>query len=385
MKTFKILPVLILLFCFNITKAKDIYLSSIKTKNTRQKLIEAHNKAKSGDVIIVDVDVFFNANDKPVIISKNGLTLKGKTKESGKYKIERATTRDFILKVTGGNITVENLLFIKGVQQLYFENKRDHATSISVKNCHFKQGRYTGVNFKGKFENTKIESTIFEDTKFSLQTMDCPVLKNFIVDSCKFYGGDHQLSLDNPHAEIITHENIQIKNSYFGLCDRFNIALANTRNVTISNNTFLGGKQAYSQALHFEDRTKDIFVINNKIKCLADVAILLYATDKIGHGTGRRLTEAEKIESGSGNITLDNNTIESGSADSAISVGYGKGFLKIKDNNTITSQNTGIKSFKSKNTIVFDIDDNTFIKGRKYGDIKDIANVDVKKTFIDIK
>lgn len=385
MKIFKLSILLTILFFSNILAAKEIYLSSMKAKDNRQKLVEAHKKAKTGDIIIVDLDITFGILDKPITISKNGLIIKGKEKASGKYKIERPNVKDFILKVTGGNITVKNLLFIKGMQQLYFNYAGKGATSITIENCYFKQGKYTGINFKGKFENTTIKNSTFENTKFSLQSMDCPILKNFIVDSCKFIGGDHQLSLDNPHAKIIEHKNIQIKNSHFGLCDRFNIALANTRNVIISNNTFLGGTGNYSQALHFEDRTKDVLVKNNTISCMADVAILLYATDKIGHGTGRRLTEAEKIESGSGNITLDNNTITSGSADTAISVGYGKGFLKIKSNNTIISKNVGIKSFKSKQTIVFEIDNNVIIKGKKYGDIKNISNSTTKKQYIDIK
>ncbi|NJB81796.1 right-handed parallel beta-helix repeat-containing protein [Wenyingzhuangia aestuarii] len=386
MKLVNYITFLIILCTTQITWAKDILVSSeTGTENTRQKFINAYNKAQSGDVIVVDLDILIQDNEAPIVISKNNITLKGKDKGIGKYKLLRNNQKNFILKVTGSNITIQNLLFLNGLQQLYFVNNKQITNQIKVMDCYFKNGKYTGINFKGSYQNVAITRTIFENTKFSIQTMDCPILENFIVDDCKFFKGDHQISLDNPHAEIIRHKNIQIKNTYFGLCDRFNLALANTQNVLIKKCTFLGGTGPYSQALHFEDRTKDVLVINNSIKCLADVAILLYATDKIGHGTGRRLTEEEKQASGSGNITLDNNVIQSGKADSAISVGYGQGFIKIKGNNIIKSESIGIKSFKSAKTMTFLIDKKTLINGKRYSDIQKITDLKTKENFIRLK
>ncbi|NIJ45500.1 polygalacturonase [Wenyingzhuangia heitensis] len=386
MNFFKSITFLFLVSLSQITFAKDILVSSqTDTNNTRQQFINAYNKAVSGDVIIVDVDVLLKENEAPIVISKNNLTIKGKNKGIGKFKFLRNNQKEFIVKVIGSNITIQNLLFLNGMQQLYFINQKEIVHHINVVDCYFKNGKYTGVNFKGNFKNVNVTNTIFENTKFSLQTMDCSILENFIVDDCKFFKGDHQISLDNPHAEIKSHKNIQIKNTFFGLTSRFNIALANTQNVTIKNCVFEGGTGPYSQALHFEDRTKNVWVKNNKIKCMADVAILLYATDKIGHGTGRRLTEEEKQASGSGNITLDNNVIESGNTDTAISIGYGKGYLKIKANNIITSKSYGIKSFKSATTMRFLIDSKTMIKGKKYGDILKISDKETKESYVRIQ
>ncbi|MDO6737330.1 right-handed parallel beta-helix repeat-containing protein [Wenyingzhuangia sp. 2_MG-2023] len=364
--------------------AKDIYVSKQKANSSKEKLVTAYNQAKSGDVILVDIDVIFEESDNPLTINKSNLTFKGKIKNKGKYKLERTNNKNIHLRITGSNITLENLLFTNGTQQVVFGKKEEISIKNSkIINCYFKNGKYTGVDFRGNFENTEIKNTSFENCKFSLQTMDCRILKNFTVDHCIFYKGDHQISLDNPHATNLEHENIVIKNTTFNLSTRFNIALANTQNVTISNCNFAGGTGPYSQALHFEDRTKNVWVVHNKIKCLADVAILLYATDKIGHGTGRRLTEAEKTESGSGNITLDNNTITSGNVDAAISVGYGKGYFKIFGNNTILSKNKGINTFNSKN-MHFEIDDKTSIKGKKYSEIKQMETKE-KENYIRIK
>lgn len=376
------------LICFAFIQqnfAKDIVVSKQKGDTSKKQFMNAYNKAQSGDVVIVDLDIVLNNSDKQININKPNLIFKGKNHDNRQNQIKRTHQKNIILRINASNITLENLAFVNGVQQVVFgKHEKKTIENIKVVSCSFKDGRYTGVDFRGNFINTKIINSTFENCKFSLQTMDCEILKNFVVERCTFIKGDHQLSLDNPHATNLQHQNIKILNSTFGLCDRFNIALANTQNVTIANCTLLGGTGPYSQALHIEDRTKNVHVVKNKITCMQDVAILLYATDKIGHGTGRRLTEEEKIASGSGNIVLDHNTITSGNKDAAISVGYGKGYFKIFGNNTIATEHQGIKTFTSKN-MKFEINDKTLIKGKSYKEIKQIPNKKEQETFVKIR
>ncbi|MGY6647571.1 right-handed parallel beta-helix repeat-containing protein [Wenyingzhuangia sp. IMCC45574] len=375
---------LFLLFTFNLN-ATDIIVSKQKGTTAKEQFKNAYNKANKGDVILIDKDIHLKNTDKPFLINKSDLTFKGKYKKAGKYQFVRNDQKNITFRINASNITLENLGFKKASQIIVFGNREDKIIkNTKVISCHFKDGKYTGIDFRGNFKNTQIINSTFNNCKFSVQTMDCNVLENFLVDRCQFIKGDHQISLDNPHAKNLRHQNIKILNTKFELCDRFNIALANTQNVTIANCTLMGGTGPYSQGLHIEDRTQNVKVIKNTITCMADVAILLYATDKIGHGTGRRLTEDEKIASGCGNILLDHNTITSGKADAAISVGYGKGYFKIYGNNIISSSNKGLNTFKSKN-MSFEINDNTLIKGKKYKTIKTITNPKEKETFVRIR
>ncbi|WP_010134521.1 right-handed parallel beta-helix repeat-containing protein [Ochrovirga pacifica] len=365
--------------------AKEILVSKQKGSTDRQKFVSAYEKAQKGDVVIVDMDIVLHNDENPIHIKKNKISIVGKIQGDSLFKITRTHQKNFLFKVSSQHINIKNLQFEQGMQQLYFQNEPHTSKKITIENCYFKNGKYTGINFKGKYKNVLIKNCTFNNTKFSLQTMDCPVLENFVIDTCQFIKGDHQISLDNPHANIVKHKNIHIKNCSFGFASRFNIALANTQNVCIENSNFKGGTGSYAQALHFEDRTKNVLVKNNKIECMADVAILLYATDKIGHGTGRKLTEEEKYASGSGNVTLINNQITSGMADAAISIGYGQGYLKITGDNVIQSKKEAIKSFKSAKNIQLMIDDHTFINGKRYDEIKTLLDSKEKERYLKIK
>lgn len=355
---------------------------SDQSGNTYEKLKNAISAATSGDMILLDIDVVFEGNKSPIRVNKE-LVFKGAEKVSGKYKLQRPVQEKVSMIIEASNVKVENILFENASQQLIF--KGNHS-NITVENCHFKNGRYTGLDFReGRFTDTNVLNSTFDDCKFGLQTFDCNVLDNFRIEGCEFLEGDHQLSLDNPNSTIEKHNNIVINNCTFGLTERFNIALANTKNVMISNCIANGGRGKYSQALHIEDKTSDVMVYKNRLICKTDIAVLLYATDKFGHGQGERLTEAQKLEYGSRNVTLNNNYIESGSADAAISVTYGKGYLRVKGNNTIVSGNRGVSSSKSlSNGMTIEIDEQTSIKGKTYAEIKQ-ENDDVRKTYVSLR
>jgi parallel beta-helix repeat protein len=129
-----------------------------------------------------------------------------------------------------------------------------------------------------------------------------------------------------------------------------------------------GGLQKYSQAIHIEHDTRDVLIKNNTMKNDVGNAIIIFSTGYTGHGNGRKIPNEEKIDFGSSNITLDGNTITS-SKQHAISIGYGRGFLKIKGNNIINSDQRIISGFATKKTMTFELDKNALFNGKKYGDI----------------
>lgn len=365
------------------SKAGTIRVSA-QSGNSVQKFREAINKASSGDTVLLDVDVNMTNNDGAVTINKS-ITLKGADRGNVKYVIKRSLKQRAILIVTSSDVSIENITFVNGDRQLLFSTDQTVRNS-AVTNCNFKGSGYTGIDFRGKFVNSKITNSYFENCRFGLQTYDCPVLDGFLADKLIFRGGDHQLSLDNPNATISKHQNITISNSRFFIAKRFNIALANTRNITIFNNIMDGGTDNYSQGLHIEDRTSNVSIIKNTIKCIKDVAVLVYSTDKFGHGQGNQLTEQQKRDYGSRNITLDNNVIESGNSDYAIKIVYGKGLFKVFGNNIVKSGNRGLDAFKSKdNGMSFQINDNATIKDRKYKDIKTESNNSVRESYVRIR
>ncbi|QVY66589.1 right-handed parallel beta-helix repeat-containing protein [Polaribacter sp. Q13] len=382
MKTFfKI--VLVLFLGVNSLQAKTIKVSS-QTGNSVEKLKKAYNKAKAGDTVLIDIDVVFRNTDKHFLIEKSGITFKGEKRADGKkfeVRKEHQKLNLFLLKV--GFTTFENISFKNATNLLRIEAKDKTLSTITIKDCNFSNGGYTGIDFRGDFTNILVENTFFDDCKFSLQTMDSEILKNFLVTKCTFKRGDHQISIDNAFAktDAIDHANIVIDDCVFYVAARFNIALANTRNVIIQNNSRMdGGLQGYSQAIHIEHDTRDVLIKNNTMKNDVGNAIIIFSTGYTGHGNGRKIPDEEKIDFGSSNITLDGNTITS-SKKNAIAIGYGRGFLKIKDNNIINSEEKIIGGYQTKNTMTFDIDENVLMNGIKFKDI----SKDKLKDFIFIK
>ncbi|TYA84094.1 right-handed parallel beta-helix repeat-containing protein [Seonamhaeicola marinus] len=369
--TLKLLASILLIIGSITAQAKTIKVSSFKGTSS-EKLYKAYKQAQSGDVILVDLDVEFKNGDKPFVITKEGITFKGKNRSKNqKFRLYKTEKKGNLVLLKASNTHFENLRFENAVNLLRIETKGNVFSNITIKACYFLNSRYTGVDFRGDFTHVNVENTYFKDCKFSLQTFDSVVLKDFLVRQCTFEGGDHQISIDNAFADtnLIDHSNIVIDDCIFYVAERFNIALANTRNAIIKNNSRMdGGLQKYSQAIHIEHDTRDVLIKNNTMKNDVGNAIIIFSTGYTGHGNGRKIPNDEKIDFGSSNITLDGNTITH-SKQHAIAIGYGKGFLKIKGNNNINSEEKIISGFATKKTMTFKIDPNATFNGKTFGSI----------------
>lgn len=370
--TYKIIILLVFATASFKTYANTLKVSSFNGTSS-EKLQKAYNKAQKGDVILIDIDIEFKHDDKPFVINKEGITFKGKEhSKTKKFKLYKTEKKSNLILLKVGDTHFENLIFENAVNLIRIESGTKVLSNISVKDCYFSNSKYTGIDFRGNFTNVNVENTYFKNCKFSLQTFDSVILKNFIVNTCTFEEGDHQISIDNAFADtnLIEHANIVIKNCTFYVADRFNIALANTRNALIENNNMHGGLQKYSQAVHIEHDTRDVLIKNNTMKNDVGNAIIIFSTGYTGHGNGRKIPNEEKINFGSSNITLDGNTITH-SKQAAIAIGYGRGFLKIKGNNVLNSEEKIISGFATKKTMTFKIDNNALFNGKKYIDISE--------------
>lgn len=361
---------LILVFAVSVStlQAKTIKVSS-KSGSSTEKLKNAYNEAKSGDIILIDLDVVFENNDKHLSINKSGLTFKGAEKQNGeKFKLTRLEKKRSIFVLSVGYTSFENLTFSTATNLLRVEANKKTLSHIAIKDCEFLNSKYIGVDFRGDFTDILVENSLFDGCKFGLQTMDSEILKNFIVKKSIFKRGDHQISIDNAFTDSnkIDHENIVIDDCEFFVAERFNIALANTRNAKIINNRMDGGLQTHSQAIHIGHDTRDLLIKNNILKNDVGNAIIIFST---GYVKGHKITEKEKFAFGSSNITLDGNTITN-SKEAAVMIGYGKGYLKILGNNIINSEDEIVKAYNTKNTMSFDIDDKVVMNGKKYSEIK---------------
>jgi len=224
----------ILLFIANTISAKTIKVSLQKGATSREKLENAYKIAQIGDEILLDINVLIEG--KPFKIVKDNVSLVGakKRNKKKKYKIYRTQQKSVTVNILTSNVTIANIQIESGVQGLVIGSKKGGMLkNIRIYNCYIKNTQYTGINFYGNHENITIDHCKFYDCKFSLQTLDSRVLKNFKVSNCEFHEGDHQLSLDNPHAKKPKHSNIVIEDCKFFVAKRFNIALANTQNVSI--------------------------------------------------------------------------------------------------------------------------------------------------------
>ena len=107
-------------------------------------------------------------------------------------------------------------------------------------------------------------------------------------------------------------------------------------------------------------------------------AIIIFSTGYTGHGNGRKIPNEEKIDFGSSNITLDGNTITF-SKKPAISIGYGKGFLKIKGNNTINAKERIISGYATKKTMSIEVDDKAIFNGKSF---ESLSNIERSKLIV---
>lgn len=333
------------------------------------KLISALTKANIDNEILIDVDIDFAETDKAIILDKPNITIKGADITGDKYKLTRIgihKSRNNILNslivVTSDNIKIENVellindgkgyrcAFIGSINANGGINSRTKLYSnISFSKCDFKQTLKTGITrglfFEGSFANVVVEECCFNNW-FGLVARDCPTLDNFTINKNTFLDGSHQISLDGAllgetdptygiGEVLVKHADISVTNNTFGITKSFNLAIANTQNVYVFNNDFEGGIQAYSQPVHIEDHSKNIEVIGNRINNPNSTAILVYSTDKVGHGQGRAFTNEEKKAKGSGNVLIKDNITSS--KNPCVIATYLQGYLKFEGQNTFSS------------------------------------------------
>ncbi|WP_139958237.1 right-handed parallel beta-helix repeat-containing protein [Flavicella sediminum] len=385
----------VLLFLSFTINAKEISVKKTKGSTSYLQFSKAISKAKNGDVILVDIDVFFESNDLMLVVTK-AIKIFGK-KGKRKYKLVRKNKyqknkKEAILRILGDNIQLENLEIVVAKGQGYkaievgdaYTNKTLYS-NLTFKNCDFLQTdvHYSarGLFFQGKFKNVLVENCKF-NYWFSLVARDCPVLDGFLITGCEFSYGSHQISFDGAILDeddathglgihLEKHENIVIEKCKFNISESFNIALAYTKNVIIRDNILAGGSRVkYSQPIHIEDRSSNILIENNKMKS-KQTGILLFSTGKVGHGQGRKFSPAEKSAKGSGNTTIINNRIETDG--DGISATYLNGYLKIKGNKIISTQKRALNvlnSYKKNSTPSLEIEDDVFMQGKQFKEIK---------------
>ncbi|NIJ44711.1 hypothetical protein FHR24_001150 [Wenyingzhuangia heitensis] len=336
------------------------------------KLVNAIAMANASTEILLDVDVTFGSSNKAIVLDNGNVNIRGAAKGNGKYQLKRTGTyknknhiHNSLIVVTSSNISIDNIQFLINDGTAYrcmflgdvtnngaIADRLKLFSNISITNSAFKQqvvGDTTrGVFFEGSFKNIVIDNCFFNNW-FGLVARDCPTLDGFDVNNNRFYNGSHQISLDGAllgetdstyglGVNLVKHANIDITNNDFYLTKSFNLAIANTRNVYVYNNTFKGGTENYSQPIHIEDESKNIRIVKNKIESPNNYGILIFATGKVGHGQGRTFTEAEKKLKGSGNVLVKNNTMVT-SQDQAVIATYLKGYLKFQGNNVFSATN----------------------------------------------
>lgn len=386
---------IILLLCLASASisAKNIFVKSTAGATPYKKLENAIKSANTGDVIIVNIDIPFNAGDKTITITK-GITIRGAKRPNDRYKLIRKAingnrNNGNILVIRSSNVTIKNINLViyngtgyKAIDVGLPANRKVVYSNLKFIGCNFVQKNATdtarGLFFEGSFKNVLVKNCKF-NFWFGLVARDCPTLDNFKITECEFSNGSHQISFDGAllgendptygiGERLTKHSNIIIEKSKFKISKSFNIALANTHNVIIRNNTQIdGGTESYSQPIHIEDRCKNISITGNKMKS-KQAAILLFSTGKVGHGQGRNFTEAEKKAKGSGNVTITNNSIDAEL--DAVSVTYLNGYLTFKGNNIITSRKKALNVRKSNANTSLKIDNETRMKGKLYLDIK---------------
>lgn len=386
---------IILLLCLASASisAKNIFVKSTAGATPYKKLENAIKSANTGDVIIVNIDIPFNAGDKTITITK-GITIRGANRPNDRYKLIRKAingnrNNGNILVIRSSNVTIKNINLViyngtgyKAIDVGLPANRKVVYSNLKFIGCNFVQKNATdtarGLFFEGSFKNVLVKNCKF-NFWFGLVARDCPTLDNFKITECEFSNGSHQISFDGAllgendptygiGERLTKHSNIIIEKSKFKISKSFNIALANTHNVIIRNNTQIdGGTESYSQPIHIEDRCKNISITGNKMKS-KQAAILLFSTGKVGHGQGRNFTEAEKKAKGSGNVTITNNSIDAEL--DAVSVTYLNGYLTFKGNNIITSRKKALNVRKSNANTSLKIANETRMKGKLYLDIK---------------
>lgn len=344
------------------------YSLSNEVGDFKDRMIAAHTKAEAGDSILIDLDFTV---DRPFTIWKPGLTIDGMGST-----LTHAGTDERILACNVSDTTFKNINFVGAIRSLFIKNVNATLSNLRFENLTVSGTKFHGIGFiETNVDNVTITGCTFNDKPFGILFFDCYQMTNIQIDNNTFNGGSHQISLDNAElGEIQNHSNIRIENNTFGKASMFNVALANTKAGLIKSNSMAGGLNSYSQCVHVEDRARNAYIkmntMNNEGATGSD-AVLVYATDRFGHGTGALLTYQEKLAYAAGPITLESNTINGAGRDAVI-LQFLSGTANFYGTNTLIGDNYGIELWHGEvdpSQLVI-AETTTFKQGKTWGAIQ---------------
>ncbi|MEO0793871.1 MAG: hypothetical protein AAFX93_01840 [Verrucomicrobiota bacterium] len=341
------------------------YLSNY-SGDFKSRMTAAVNQSSSGDVISVNVNL--NANS-PYTLTKSGLTLTG----NGTITANGSK----ILNLKASNTTIKNITFNGGTRTIDVTSNGT-LNNITFDNVKVKNGPYRGIGFyETNINNITVKNCTFTNKPFSVEIHDCAMATNVTITNNTFNSSDHQVSLDCADlGNNLNHSNIRITNNTFNVTARHNLALANMKASLIKGNVMKGGTAGYTQCVHIEDRTRGAYIKENQMTNWGNGsgsgdAVIIYTTDRFGHGTGALLTPQQKRAYASGPVSLENNTII-GAGRHGVLISYLQGKANFWGNNqTLKGNNKAIFKSNIVNTSQLNIADSTkFKNNRTWGVLK---------------
>ena len=301
--------------CLSCIVSAATYALSNESGDFKDRMVSAHSKAVAGDTILIDMDFTV---DRPFTVHKAGLTIDGMGST-----LTHAGTDERILACMVSDTTFKNINFVGAIRSLKIQNANATLSNLRFENLTISGTQFHGIGFiSTNVDNVTITGCTINDKPFGILFFDCYQMTNIQIDNNTFNGGSHQISLDNADlGETQNHSSIRIENNTFNEATMFNVALANTKAALIKSNTMAGGTNPYSQCVHVEDRARNTYIKLNTMNNEGDPgsdAVLVYSTDRFGHGTGALLTYQEKLAYAAGPISLENNTITGAGRDAVI-------------------------------------------------------------------
>ena len=344
------------------TASAATYPLSAESGDFKDRMASAINKAVAGDTILIDLDFTV---DRPFTVWKSGITVDGMGST-----LTHAGTDERILAGNQSDTTFKNINFVGGLRSLFIKNVNQTLSNLRFENLTISGSQFHGIGIiETNVDNVTITGCTFNDKPFGILFFDCYQMTNIQIDNNTFNGGSHQISLDNAElGETQNHSSIRIENNTFGEASMFNVALANTKAGLIKSNSMAGGTNPYSQCVHIEDRARNAYIKLNTMNNEGDPgsdAVLVYSTDRFGHGTGALLTYWEKLEYAAGPVTLESNTI-TGAGRDAVILQFLSGNANFYGTNTLIGNNFGIEIWHGEvdpSQVV--INDSTLFKNNK--------------------
>lgn len=344
------------------------YALSNYSGDFKDRIVAAHGEASAGDTILIDQNFTV---DRPFTVWKPGLTIDGMGNT-----LTHAGTDERILACMVSDTTFKNINFEGAIRSIFIKNVNETLSNLRFENLTVSGTEFHGIGIiETNVDNVTITGCTFNDKPFGILFYDCYQMTNIYINNNTFNGGSHQISLDNAElGETQNHSNIRIENNTFNEATMFNVALANTKSGLIKSNSMAGGTNAYSQCVHVEDRARNAYIKQNTMINEGDPgsdAVLVYSTDRFGHGTGALLTYQEKLAYAAGPITLESNTIN-GAGRSAVILQFLSGNANFYGTNTLIGDNYGIEIWDTEvdpSQLVI-ADSTVFKQGKTWGEIK---------------